>query len=567
MTKPMNDADHSASSGLAVDSPGNGQVPVIPAPALVTPTLDTWSVSSGAAVSGPVAVLNVLQLFIADVASDAGIQLAVAAPDRESVAIRVELTTEGLAELPAAVGLRADGLELEHADERYGVEVNATGVRVFGATPEAIHRGLTTLRQLITAAAASSTGTAVVAGVRILDAPRYSWRGLSVDVARTFHGVDTIQRVLDMCSLYKLNVLHLHLTDDQGWRFEVPNWPLLTEVGGAGALGDRPGGFYTPADIAALADYAAARFITLVPEVDLPGHAAAIFRAYPELAPEPIEGADDAKALGIQIGTLDLDRGRTRDLVRDALAAAANQFPASAWIHVGGDEAFGMADTAHAEFVEFSFATVRGLGRRAVGWQEAVRAEVGSDDLIQYWIDPGQLEAVLAPGGLAEQLHLPDSLTHLLGHMMRQSHGDLARVVAKGPAVLLSPNDCLYLDRRHAEPSAVDAQEAQRARLGNPFYPPARLRDFIECDLAANRPGLDEQRIAGIEAAIWCETIADRDDLEFLLLPRLPGVGERAWSAAPTDWDTYVPRLAAASRAWDRRGWNWFRSAEIDWSR
>ncbi|MET0782527.1 MAG: family 20 glycosylhydrolase, partial [Microbacterium sp.] len=394
--------------------------------------------------------------------------------------------------------------------------------------------------------------------------PRFAWRGLSLDVVRTFHGPATIRRVIDMCSLYKLNVLHLHLTDDQGWRFEVPGWPLLADVGGAGAIGDRPGGHFTRADIADLVAYAAERFVTIVPEVDLPGHAQAIFRAYPELAPEPTPESSAAAAAGFPIGTLDLDRGATRRFLEDVIAAAADQFHTSAWIHVGGDEAFGMAPEDHAAFVEAAMDVVKRHGRRPLGWQEAGRSAVGPDDVVQYWIEPNEMSQMLESGML--QSMLPPEVASMLEATMRESITDVPDALAKGARVLVSPTTRLYFDRPHAGPAADDAQEAQRQRVGLPFYPPTSLRDMVEWDPVQETPGANsEDQLIGVEAAVWCETVIDRDDLEFLLLPRLAGAGERAWSASPTEWADYSRRVSAAPRTWNNRGWFWFRSSEADW--
>ena len=519
-----------------------------------------WRATAGSSVSAPVELRGVVDRFIQDVAADCGLVFGV---DGDRADVSVELHPGGDL-IPLAAGDRADGRRGGDADERYSLEISSTGATVRGATAEAVHRGLTTLRQLISASAVGEA--AAVPAQTILDGPRFGWRGLSLDVSRTFHSAETVRRVIDMCSLYKLNVLHLHLTDDQGWRFEVPGWPLLTEVGAAGALGDREGGHYTPADVADLVSYAAERFVTVVPEVDLPGHTAAVFAAYPELAPEPAPQSELAQAQGIAIGTLDLERGRTRELVRDALAAAAQQFHTSAVLHVGGDEAFGMAPEDHAAFVDFTLATVRGLGRRAIGWQEAARGHVGAEEIIQYWIEPNQLNAMFEGGGPTEALPLPAEILELVAANLRVSFGDVPAALAKDARILVSSNRTLYLDRPHADEAPTEFQEAQRARVGLRAYPAATLRELVEWDPVDETPGIeDDSRLAGVEAAIWCETVTNRDDLEFLLLPRLAGVGERAWSSAPTEWDEYVTRLGPASRVWSSRGWNWFRAASVDW--
>ena len=538
--------------------------PVIPAVRNEHAVSGAWRIPAGVRVSGPASLGGVLRRFAEDAAIDSGIVFEIADSPRGGVSpdILVELDATGLEALGLASGLRADGRTADEADERYGIEIEPTGVRVWGATPEAVHRALTTLRQLITAA--TGDGAADVPCQRLTDGPRFAWRGLSVDVVRTFHDPESIRRVIDMCSLYKLNVLHLHLTDDQGWRFEVPGWPLLTEVGGAGAVGDRPGGYYSQADVAELVQYASDRFITIVPEVDLPGHVQAVFRAYPELASPPSPAAEAAAAFGFAIGTLDLDLGRTRQFVADVLAAVAGQFPTSAYIHVGGDEAFGMADEAHAAFVDETMAVVKQLGKRAIGWQEAARANVGADDVVQYWMEANLMSSVLDSGAMDGML--PPEISAVLKETIGKSFEDVPSALTKGAWVLISPNTQLYFDRPHAEQAATEEQEAMRARVGLPLMPAATLREMVEWDAVSVTPGIEsDDRIAGVEAAVWCESVTNRDDLEFLLLPRLAGVGERAWSVLPTEWDEYVTRLTPASRAWDRRGWTWFRPASIDW--
>ena len=265
-------------------------------------------------------------------------------------------------------------------------------MRVWAATPEGVFRGLTSLRQLI--AAGASDGVATLPVIEVVDGPRYAWRGLSFDVVRTFHGPETVRRVIDMLAVHKLNVLHLHLTDDQGWRIEVPARPALTEVGSTGAIGDRPGGFYTVAEMAELVKYAADRFITIVPEIDMPGHTGAIFRSYPELA--PTKGFSGDIAPGLAVGTLDPGRPETWEFVGDVLDGVIPQFPNAAYIHVGGDEAFGMPVEEHAAFMERATQMVRDRGRLAVVWQEAARANLSSQDVVQYWMDARDTGAMLA---------------------------------------------------------------------------------------------------------------------------------------------------------------------------
>jgi hexosaminidase len=297
----------------------------------------------------------------------------------------------------------------------------------------------------------------------------------------------------------------------------------------------------------------------------MPGHVSAVFAAYPELAPERSPLADDAAAVGMAIGTLSLDRGRTREFVRDVLAAAAEQFPTSAYLHIGGDEAFGMPDADHAAFVEFAADVVRGLDRKVVGWQEAGRADLAEGDVVQYWIEPGVMESMAESGAMTSMI--PPELLAVVAETMMKAVDDVPRALARGGMILASPFTRLYLDRPHADPAADAEQEDRRARVGLPFYPGTSLREMVEWDPINATPGVeDDSRLAGIEGAVWCETVTDRDDLEFLLLPRLAGVGEKGWSTASTEWDEYAPRLAQDAPLWSRRGWTFFRADGIDWA-
>jgi hexosaminidase len=539
-------------------------LPLIPAPVTTTTHDGTFVVNAGLAVVAQSAELaDLAARFVKDVQLDADIAFTVTS-ESAGPGITLLIGSDGIDEIAPASGLRADGKAITgDADERYGLEITSAGVRVWGPTAEAVHRGLTSLRQLITAHA--QDGTAALPATRIIDGPRFAWRGLSLDVVRTFHSPTAVRRVIDMCSLYKLNVLHLHLTDDQGWRVEVPPRPALTEIGASGAIGDRPGGFYSQAELAALVAYAAECFVTVVPEIDMPGHTSAVFRAYPELAPAEIRSVDLGNGASLQLSTLDPERTETWAFVEDVLDAVIPQFPHSAYVHIGGDEAWGMSDEAHAAFVERAAALVRARGKRVIGWQEIARASIGSDDVVQYWLDVHDVESM---NGDAMSSTVPSDFLPILIEGLKKAEHDAPRALAQGSRLLISPTSWLYFDRPHADASSDPAQEELRRRVGLPVYPAASIRSGIEWDPVADIPGVEtEAQVAGVEAAIWCETIANQDELEFMLLPRLGGLAEKAWvRRTSTDWSDYAARLGRQSVAWRRRGWVWFRSVEVDWA-
>ncbi|TDW19488.1 beta-N-acetylhexosaminidase [Kribbella kalugense] len=529
-------------------------LPLIPAPTTASTDDGTFAVTDALGVSYPPELATIAVHFADDLEADSGITLTPGA-----IGITLELGRDGLDDVAPAAGLRADGREAD-ADERYGLEVTTDGIRIWGPTPEAVHRGLTSLRQLITANTAD--GTATLPTARVLDGPRFSWRGLSLDVVRTFHAPPVVRRVIDMCSLYKLNVLHLHLTDDQGWRVEVPSRPALTEIGAAGATDDRPGGFYSQAELAELVAYAAERFVTVVPEIDMPGHTSAVFEAYPELAPTETRTVELGNGTTLHLNTLEPGRPEIWTFVEDVLDAVIPQFPHSAYVHIGGDEAWGMSDEDHAAFVDLAAGLVRTRGKRVVGWQEIARAAITSDDVVQYWLEPRQDDSL---DGEAASMVPADLLPILIEHFAKAEQ-DIPRALRHGSRLLLSPTSRLYFDAPHAKASSDPAQEELRKRVGLPFYPPTSIESGVDWDPVEYTPGIDsDAQVAGVEAAIWCETITTSAELEFMLLPRLAGAAEKAWSQTRTNWPDYATRLAHHSPTWQARTWNYFKSTEVNW--
>ncbi len=433
-------------------------------------------------------------------------------------------------------GVRADGDD--EADEAYRLSMGPHEVELTAPTREGVFRGLTSLREILAA------GRHVPCGV-IEDSPRFAWRGLSLDVVRCFHPLSTLLRVIDICVSMKLNVLHLHLTDDEGWRLPVPEWPELVHAGGPE---ERTRGSYSAADLDLLDQYAADHFVTVVPEIDMPAHSAAAIRAYAGLGEGSILHADSAL----------VDR-----FARDALAAAARRFPRSAFLHVGGDEAFGMPDEDQSRFLARVAATVRALGRSPVGWQECARAAFAQGDLVQYWMDPVELahpEPLIEMVGEAKAVEM----LRVFREAYAKAAGDAEIAVNAGAKLIASPSARTYLDRPFAADSRSPVQAELRHRLGLPAYPQTPIVDAIAWDPTDIASGVAEDAIAGVEAALWSETVTGRADLEALLLPRLAGIAERAWSPRDRiDVDDWLIRTTAASSTWSRRGWNWYQTTEL----
>src|SRR5690349_6244500 len=451
--------------------------------------------------------------------------------------------------LPAAAGLSPGGGD--PADERYALLIGDRRVVVRAAEPAGAARGLTTLIQLIAAAPDAGGGEIRLPAARIGDAPRYAWRGLSLDVARTFFTVEEIRRVIDLLELYKLNVLHLHLTDDQAWRLPMGRPPGGPEPG-------EP--YYGPEDLRSLALYAADRFVTIVPEVDTPGHATALLRLHPELGTGRNEVDYEILPGHPRHATwLDPELPATFAMMKQVLAGLAAIFPGP-YLHIGADEPRGMPDDLYVAYVRRLRRLIRALGRRPLGWQESARAGLEADDVIQFWLTGFELPPDAPPRVRAQaevELALADR--------------DVEAVVAASVPVIVSPLPFCYLDVPYAEPPADPAQADRQSRLGLRVYAPKPVDASFGWEPGEALGSGRGAQVAGVEAAIWAETITGFDDLCFLLLPRLPGVAHKAWSASPPagrpdGWPAYRDRLARHGRLWTADGLEYFRSSAVDWA-
>lgn len=361
--------------------------------------------------------------------------------------------------------------------------------------------------------------------VAIADRPRFAYRGVMLDVARHFFGVADVCRVIDHAAAYKLNVLHLHLSDDQGWRLAIDAWPRLTEVGGRGAVGGDPGGFYTQDDYRAIVRYAAERFVTVVPEIDTPGHTHAALCSYPELAggkaSDPYTGTD------VGFSSLGVHDELTYRFLDEVFGEVAALTPGP-YLHIGGDEAHSTSHDDYLAFIARVQPLVAGHGKRLVGWEEIASAPLAPGTLVQYWNTMGER-----------------------GH-------DLARAAAaQGAQLIMSPADRVYLDMKY-DPSTP---------LGLAWAGHVEVRDSYDWDPATLVDGVPEAAIAGVEAPVWTETLRSLGDVETMLFPRLCAAAEVAWTPQERrDWHDFRGRVAAEAPRWDAAGVAYTRSPQIAWS-
>lgn len=404
-------------------------------------------------------------------------------------------------------------------DEAFRVSVGATGIEVRGASPAGVYRGATVLRQLRDP---DGSATPIPTGVWE-GAPAYAWRGAMLDVARHFRTVDEVRRLIDLLADHHLNVLHLHLTDDQGWRFEVPGFPRLTEVGarrgatqrGHGPLATvEPGvheGFYTTAELRDLVRYAADRFVTLVPEVELPGHVQAALAAYPELGNTDVGDSVESpwERFGVNPRTL-APTEASLAFGRAAIDALCDVFE-SEWIGIGGDEVpvtewsesasaaermreLGLA-TAHDVqpwFTAHFVAHVRARGRTALAWDEVLEGDVPDGVRILAWRGPVAMREALS----------------------------------RGIEVVACPDLEAYLDY----PQSDSPEEP--IRVG----PPLTIERAYTLRV--------EEGAVGGQANVWSEHLPTRDRVDFAMFPRLAAVAERLWEGGePPPYADFGRRL------------------------
>ena len=421
--------------------------------------------------------------------------------------------------------------------EGYELNVDGEGIEVRASQFPGFLYALQSLGQLLPAAVYGTEPAPDAAWevpcVKIADAPRFAYRGMHLDVARHFFSVDEVKRYIDVMAIHKLNTLHWHLTDDQGWRIEIKRYPELTAVGSIrkatvvrkewGTYDGTPyGGFYTQDEIRDVVKYAADRGVTVIPEIDLPGHMLAALTAYPELGctggPYEVWGrwgvADDVLCPG---------REKTFEFLEGVLTEVMELFP-SEYIHIGGDECpkvrwekcprcqakirqLGLKDDGEhtAEHYLQSYVTDRigkflaQHGRRIIGWDEILEGRAPSDAVVMSW---------------------------------RGSEGGIA-AAKLGHDVIMTPNSHFYFD--YYQSLDTDAEP-----FGIGGYIP--MEQVYSYDPAFPELTPEQQKhILGVQANLWTEYVLSDEHLEYMLLPRLAALSEVQWCLPETkDWNRFI---------------------------
>jgi len=500
---------------------------IIPKPVSIVPTRTSFTLSSSTTIVAPPELKGTADYLSERLNKELGINVTVA----------TESSQRG--DNISLVLISGDG---ELGDEGYELVIEEESVTINANKPAGIFYGVQTLLQIAPVPdKAQQSEAATLATGTIRDYPNYSWRGTMLDVSRHFFGVDDVKRVIDLISYYKMNVLHLGLSNDQGWRIEIKSWPNLALHGGSTQVGGGKGGYYTQEQYKDIVAYAASRYITIVPEIDLPGHINAALASYGELnggivVPKEgrlvvpstsgiLDGKNKPTDLytGIEVGwsTLRLDKPATFKFVNDVLRELAAITPGP-YVHIGGDEAHVTKKDDYIQFINKFREIVQANGKKMVGWEEVAQGNIDEGVVAQYWHSEKYMEMA----------------------------------VEKGANIILSPSKHAYLDMQYDSTTRIGLHWAAYVEVDEAYNwdPQAEVKD------------VDPKKILGVEAALWTETVENMTDIEFLTFPRLPGIAEIGWSPAEgRSWYEYKVRLGAHGprmRAWEI---DYYPSKRVDW--
>ncbi|MDR1592012.1 MAG: beta-N-acetylhexosaminidase [Prevotellaceae bacterium] len=432
-------------------------------------------------------------------------------------------------------------------EEGYEIIVKSRTITVQGRTANGVFYGIQTLRKAIPRTV--NADELAFPAVHIRDYPRFAYRGMMLDVCRHFFPVEFVKRFIDILALHNVNTFHWHLTDDQGWRIEIKKYPKLTEIGAVRketVLGKNTqtydgipyGGYYTQEEIKTVIAYAQERYITIIPEIEIPGHSLAALAAYPELGCAG-EGYEVATRWGIFKDVLCIGNEASIPFIEDVLSEVTDLFP-SKYIHIGGDEAprdhwkqcpkcqaliraKGLqADEKHtAEDRLQSYCTqhvetfLKGKGRRIIGWDEILDGDIAEEATVMSW------------RGMTGGINAAK-----LGH-----------------DVIMTPRTHLYFDYYQStdtekEPLAIGGfSDVENVYSLEPV--PAELTDE------------EKQHILGVQANLWAEYIPTVEHVEYMILPRLAALSEVQWlKAEKKNFDGFLTRLPALLSIYDLNGYN-----------
>lgn len=420
--------------------------------------------------------------------------------------------------------LMLDSAGTESATEGYNLTISEKMVTLTAKTPAGLFYGVQSLIQILPAKVELNQiqeGPWILPTGKIIDYPGYAYRGAMLDVARHFFGAGDVKRFIDLMARYKLNMLHLHLSDDQGWRIEIKSWPNLAAHGGSTQVGGGPGGYYTQEEYAAIVKYARDQYITIVPEIDMPGHTNAALASYAELN---CNGKATELYTGTNVGfsTLCTSKEITYQFITDVFRELAALTPGP-YLHIGGDESHVTKKEDYIPFIRRVQEIVSSTGKLSMGWDDIAGSELLPGAVCQHWA----------------------------------TVENAVKAVGQGAKLLISPARKAYLDMKYDSTTTLGLKwagyiEVDTAYIWNP---------------ATYIPGIGRSSILGIEAPLWTETVTNMSEIEYLVFPRLPGYAEIGWTPdSLRSWDEYKVRLGLHGERLEALGVNFYRSPKVEWS-
>ncbi|MEM6842970.1 MAG: family 20 glycosylhydrolase [Bacteroidota bacterium] len=419
--------------------------------------------------------------------------------------------------------LQIDASDIELGAEGYELNITEEALILSALQPAGLFRGLQTIRQLLPPEIEKDSLQEMswtIATGTVRDYPVYGYRGAMLDVARHFFQIEDVKRYIDLIAYYKLNHLHLHLSDDQGWRIEIKSWPKLAEYGGSTQVGGGAGGHYTQEQYTDIVKYAQDQYITIVPEIDMPGHTNAALTSYPELN---CSGKAAELYTGIEVGfsTLCTDSEVTYQFVDDVIRELATLTPGP-YIHIGGDESHATPMEDYIPFVNRAQEIVLKHGKQVFGWDEIANAELVEDAVVQYWAE-------------AE---------------------NATKAIEQGGKVIMSPATKTYLDMQYDSTTELGLHWAAYIEVDSAYL-------WEPTDMVA---GVGREHILGVEAPLWSETITNMDEIEYMAFPRLISIAEVAWTPpADRNWQDYHARLGHHAPYLKALEIDYYASDLVDW--
>jgi hexosaminidase len=530
---------------------------IVPKPVSLTAGSGQFALTAGTRIvvaGGSAAALPVAQDLASYLRPATGYRLPVVPGTSEPGAITLALGSQG------AVPGDPDG-------EGYRLNVTSTRVTLAAATPHGLYNGIQTIRQLLPVWINSPSvmpGPWTMPAVQIADHPRYTYRGVMLDIARHYDTPSAVEQLIDQAAAYKINVFHLHLSDDQGFRVVINGFPNLTTIGGQGSVGTGgrtmdPSGYWTRAGYKAVVADAQAHFMTLIPEVDSPGHNNAIIMSEYNDTTNPLLNGhpqdincsahnppqwDYTEDVGYSALCPDSQNTWT---IMSAIIHQLDAMTPGAYHDLGGDEVPTtlLSRTQYAYFINREAGIIQAAGKTVMGWADIAGpgTNLTSPSVAEYWNPASGSQPGTETG---------------------------TEAVAKGIQVVMAPANHTYLDQKYLAGSAGNVPPT--LGLSWACNTGCDVDQFYNWDPGSYVTGVTDRNVIGVEGAMWGETVVNLSNVDYMTFPRLPALAEVAWSpkadrssTSSPAYQDFIGRLAAQGGRFLASGQNFYPSTEVPW--